>query len=201
MIRIVVALLGLTLFGALFAGIYYAPDNLHYKEEGAPAFSLAPGEVRQTTLQPTVAQTPIVVEVRTFGGAIDLYVMEKAWSDPLAGDGRLSLQRPFAYLAQHSQVGLDGLADFTLLSDGVTEYVLVFDNSDAYYLNDTVPDLASPGNGTVSVQTTIRYLEEETRSLMLGYVAATPSILLVALTLVRIVRRHRGARRDAKTQR
>lgn len=191
MIRLVLALLGFTIFGALFAGIYYAPGNVHYKEEGAPAFSLAPGEARQTTLQATIPQTPIVVEVQAFGGPFDLYVMEKEWSDPLAGDGRLSLDQPFSYLADHSRIGLDGRTDFALLSDGITEYVLVFDNSDAYYQNDTVPNLASPSNGTVSVQVTIRYLEEETRSLILGYVAATPSVLLVAITLVRKIRQRR----------
>lgn len=191
MIRFVLVLLGFTVFGALFAGIYYAPDNVHYKEQGAPAFSLAPGETRQTTLQATIPQTPIVVEVQAFGGPFDLYVLEKDWSDSLAGDGRLSLDRPFSYHAEHSRIGLDGRADFALLSDGVTEYVLLFDNSDAYYLNDTLPNPASPSNGTVSVQVTIRYLEEETRSLILGYIAATPSILLVAITLVRKIRQRR----------
>lgn len=192
MIRLMVALLGLSVFGALFAGIYYAPQNLHAKQEGVPAFSLAAGEAIQTTLQATVADTPIVVQVQSFGGPIDLYVMEAEWSDPLAGEGRLSLDRPFAYLAEHSQIGLAGRTDFALLSDGVTPYVLVFDNSDAYYLNDTLPDQTSPTNGTVSVQVTIRYLQEETRSLILGYIAATPSVLLVAVTLVRKLRQRRA---------
>lgn len=192
MIRLIVALLGFTVFGAIFAGIYYAPDNVHFKEDGVPAFSLAAGEARQTTLQPTIAGTPIVVEVRSFGGPFDLYVMEAEWSDPLAGDGRLSLDQPFSYLAEHSAIGLTGVTEFVLPSDGITSYVLVFDNSDAYYLDDTQPDPASPTNGTVSVQLTVRYLEEETRSLVLGYIAAVPSIALVAITLVRKIRHHRA---------
>jgi hypothetical protein len=187
-IRITIALVGLAVFGAVFALIYYDPDN-RLQVEHAPAFQLAPGEARQTTLQPTIAGTPVAVEVHATGGTFDLYVMEKEWSDSLAGAGRLALERPFSYYAEHSRIGLDGDASFSLLSDGVTEYLLVFDNSDNHYLNDTVPDLSGPTGGTVSVQITIRYLEEETRSLVLGYIAAAPSVLLVAFTLGRKIRR------------
>ena len=194
MIRLVMALLGLAVFGALFAAIHYAPEN-RVRVDDAPAFQLAPGEVRQTTLQPTVPGSPVAIRVRAFGGPFDLYVMEKEWSDNLAGGGRLSLDRPFSFYAEHSIIGLDGSADFALVSDGVTDYLLVIDNSDNHYLNDTVPDVASPTNGTVSVQITIRYLEEEQRSLVLGYIAATPSVLLVALTLGRKVRQWRRERR------
>lgn len=190
MIRITVALVGLAVFGAIFASIYYDPDN-RLKTETAPAFQLAPGEARQTTLQPTIPGTPVAVEVHATGGAFDLYVMEKEWSDSLASQGRLSLQQPFSYYAEHSRLGLVGEADFALISDGVTEYLLVFDNSDNHYHNDTVPDVGGPTQGTVSIQITIRYLEEETRSLMLGYIAAAPSVLLVAFTLWRKARRSR----------
>jgi len=188
MIRLVMALLGLAVFGALFAAIHYAPEN-RVRVDDAPAFQLAPGEVRQTTLQPTVPGSPIAIRVRVFGGPLDLYVMEKEWSDNLAGGGRLSLDQPFSFYAEHSLLGLDGTTDFALVSDGVTDYLLVFDNSDNHYVGDTVPDPASPTNGTVSVQITIRYLEEETRSLVLGYIAAAPSVLLVAFTVGRKVRR------------
>ncbi|MEK6975222.1 MAG: hypothetical protein AABY18_02655 [Candidatus Thermoplasmatota archaeon] len=188
MIRLTVALVGLAVFGAIFALIYYDPDN-ELKVDSAPAFQLAPGEARQTTLQPTIAGTPIAIEVHATGGAFDLYVMEKEWSDSLADNGRLSLQQPFSYYAEHSRIGVDGEAVFALLSDGVTEYLLVFDNSDNHYSNDTVPDLTGPTQGAVSVQITIRYLEEESRSLVLGYIAATPSVLLVIVTVGRKVRR------------
>lgn len=185
MIRLVIALLGLAVFGAVFAGIYYAPENVRLKEEGAPAFALAPGEARQSTVQPTIPGSPILVQVRSFGVPFDLYVMEKEWSDELAGDGRLALDRPFSYYSEHSRLGVTGDVEITLVSDGVTDYLLVFDNSDNHYLDDTVPDLSDPQNATVSIQLTVRYLEEEGRSLVLGYVAATPSVLLVVLTLWR----------------
>lgn len=188
MIRLTIALVGLAVFGAVFALIYYDPDN-RLQTERAPVFQLAPGEARQTTLQPTDAGTPITVEVHATGGTFDLYVMEKEWSDSLAGEGRLALERPFSYYAEHSRIGLDREATFALVSDGVTEYLLVFDNSDNHYENDTVPDLTGPTHGTVSISITIRYIEEESRSLMLGYIAAAPSVLLVAFTLGRKLRR------------
>ena len=50
MIRITVALVGLAVFGAVFAAIYYDPDN-RLQVDTAPAFQLAPGEARQTTIQ------------------------------------------------------------------------------------------------------------------------------------------------------
>ncbi len=200
MIRLVVALVGLAVFGAIFAAIYYDPEN-RVQVENPPAFVVAPGEARQTTLQPTIAGTPVAVHLRVTGGAIDLYVMEKEWSDSLAGRGELNLSRPFSYLADQSRIGLEGTADFALISDGVSELLLVFDNSDDHYLNDTVPDPAGPTQGTVSIEMTIRYLKEEKRSLVLGYIAAAPSVLLVAVTLGRKawrLRRERQARKAGK---
>lgn len=185
MIRLVIALVGLAVFGAIFAGIYYDADNLTQKEEGAPAFRLAPGEAEQTTLQPTLAGSPILVRVRSFGGSIDVYVLEKEWSDVLPVAGRLSLDRPFSYDARHSVLGLNGSAEFTLISDGKTSYNIVFDNSDNFYDNDTAPDPAAPAAGQADILVTIRYLEDERRSLLLGYVAVVPSIVLVMVTLGR----------------
>jgi len=196
MIRLVVALVGLAVFGAVFASIYYDPDN-RLQVENPAAFQVAPGEARQTTLQPTIAGTPITVHLRVTGGPIDVYVMEKEWSDSLAGAGRLDLTRPFSYSAEHSRIGLQDTIDFALLSDGATELLIVFDNSDNHYLNDTVPDLDGPTQGTVSIEMTIRYLKEEHRSLVLGYIAAAPSVLLVLVTLGRKAWRVRKERKAA----
>lgn len=190
MVRVTIALLGLAVFGALFAGLYYAPRNVQPREEGAPAFQLAPGEAKQSVLQPTIAGTPIVVQVHVTGAPIDLYVMEKDWSDVLPRDGVLRLDRPFSYYAEHTRIGITGTHDLVLVSDGATEYLLVFDASDAYYGNDTLP-----GSQPAGIQLTTHYVEEQTRSLVLGYIAALPSVLLVVLTLGRkIVRLRRWQR-------
>lgn len=196
MIRLTVALVGLIVFGAVFAFIYYDPDN-QLKVHTAPAFQLAPGEARQTVLQPTIAGTPIVVQLNAMGNPFDIYLMEKDWSDALARDGRLNLDQPFSYDAARSRLGVTGQLEFAIISDGQTNVVLVFDNGDNYYANDTVPDPNDPLAGTVSIQITIRYVEEEDRSLLLGYIAAAPSLILVAVTLGRKVR-HALDRRRAR---
>lgn len=197
MIRVVLALTGLAVFGALFAGIYYAPGNLTLKEEGDPAFRLAAGEVEQTTLQPTLAGTPILIQLQTFGGPLDIYVLEKDWSDVLPVDGVLRLDRPFSYDARRSLLGVEGQAEVTLVSDGKTSYIIIFDNSDNYYDGDTAPDPDSPTLGQVDLLVTVRYVEEESRSLVFGYLATIPSLALVALTLWRKWRRGRRAKQSA----
>jgi len=186
MVRVTVALLGLAVFGAVFAGIYYAPRNVEVRQVGAPAFQLAPGEAKQSVLQPTIPGTPIAVRIEVTGGPIDLYVMQKDWSDVLPDAGVLDLSQPFSYYAEHSALGVVGTHDLVLVSDGVTEYLLVFDASDAYYTNDT-----PPGDGPAGVRLTTHYVEEQARSLVLGYIAALPSVLLVALTLGRKIARLR----------
>lgn len=188
--RITIALIGLAVFGALFAGVYYAPRNLQPREEGAPAFQLAPGEAKQSLLQPTIEGTPIVVRVEVTGSPIDLYVMEKDWSNVLPQQGSLVLDRPFSYYAEHSRFNLTGTHDLVLISDGVTEYLLVFDATDTYYANDTLP-----GAGPSAVELTTLYVEEQARSLVLGYIAAVPSVLLVVLTLGRKLSRLRRWKR------
>ena len=147
--RITIALLGLAVFGALFAGVYYAPRNLEPREAGAPAFQLAPGEAKQSVLQPTIAGTPIVLRIEVVGGPIDLYVMEKDWSDSLAGQGSLSLDQPFSYFADRSRFNVTGTLDIVLVSDGVTDHVVVFDATDTYYEDDT-----PPGTQPVGIQLT-----------------------------------------------
>lgn len=193
MVRVTIALLGLAVFGALFAGVYYAPRNVEPRQEGAPAFQLAPGESKQSVLQPTIPGTPIVVQVRVTGSPIDIYVMEKDWSNGLPLGGSLSLQQPFSYFAEHSRLGVLGSATIVLESDGVTTYLLIFDASDAYYVNDTLP-----GDGPSGVLLTTHYVDEQGRSLVLGYIAALPSVLLVALTLGRKAVRLRRWRRQRK---
>lgn len=184
--RVTFALVGLAVVGALFAGVYYAPRNVQPREDGAPAFQIAPGEAKQSLLQPTVPGTPIVIQLVVTGSPIDLYVMEKDWSNGLAAGGSLSLDRPFSYYAEHSRFNLTGTHDLVLVSDGSTEYLLVFDATDTYYANDTLP-----GDGPAAIRLTTHYVEEQARSLFLGYIAALPSVLLVAWTLGRKAMRWR----------
>ncbi len=180
MIRIIVALLVLAVLGAVFAGIYYAPRNFEVREQGKAAFGMGPGEVQLELLPRGPVGSPILVKVQAFG-ALDLYVVNEEWTRHIAGGGRLSLENPFSYYSHLSQVGLNGSVEFTLISDGATNFVLLFDNSDNYYANDTIPQ----STGAVTYQWSARYLEQEARSLVLGYLAAVPSVLLVAVTIGR----------------
>lgn len=194
MFRLLAALLGLAVLGAVFAGIYYAPENHRFHEEGVPAFNPAAGDVRSFGLQPSVRGSPIQVEVHVLAGRIDVYLMEKEWaaSLPVPGEGRLGLERPFSFRAEHSAVGVNGTWTTTIVSDGATWHTLVIDNSDNYYANDTVP----VDNETARVQIVTRYLDEEQRSLVLGYLAVLPSALLVVVTLGRQWMRWRRGRRS-----
>lgn len=196
MFRLLAALLGLAVLGAIFAGIYYAPENHRFKEDGVPAFNPAAGDVRSFGVQPTVRGSPIQIEVHVLAGVVDVYLMEKEWaaSLPVPGEGRLGLERPFSFHAEHSAVGVNGTWTTTLVSDGTTWHTLVIDNSDNYYANDTVPQ----DNETARVQIVTRYLDQERRSLVLGYLAVLPCALLVLVTLGRQAvrwRRERRARR------
>jgi hypothetical protein len=182
MVRLVVSLLGLAVLFALFAGTYYAPENIKTKT-AAPSFQVGPGESQQIRLLPTIAGTPILVRLEAVGGPIDVFVMQKEWADRLADAGDFNLTQPFSYEAGPSRLNINGTYEFTLVSDGRTEHLVLLDNSDSHYEGDAVPDLTGPTNGTVSIQLTIHYLQEEERSLVLAYIAATPGIALVLFTL------------------
>lgn len=188
MFRFFVFLIGTSVIAAVFAGIYYAPENQQARVEGSPAFNLAPGEVRQDGLGPTIPETPIVVTIEVLSGTVDLYVMDKEWAGRLPQDFALSLQAPFSYYQDLSATHVNSSHEFTLISDGATWHSLVFDNSDNYYDGDAA------SNETAQLKVTVRYIEDEERSLLLGYFAAAPSVLLVVLTFGRQwLRRRRQA--------
>src|ERR1051326_3245782 len=190
--RLVVSLLGLAVIFAIFAGTYYAPENIKAKT-AAPSFQLAPGQTQQVRLLPTVPGTAIVVQLRAVGGPIDVYVMEKEWADRLASNGVLNLTQPFSYEAGPSRTNVNGTYEFGLVSDGRTEHLLVLDNGGDFYRGGAVPDLHSPTNGTVSIELTIHYLQDEQRSLWLAYLAATPGVALVLFTIGHRIWRTRTA--------
>ncbi len=204
MFRLLAALLGLAVVLAVFAGIYYAPENVELRERSG-AFNLAAGEVRQEALQPSIPGSDIVVEVEVLQGTIDVYVMDKEWAGSLPEGGRLHLDAPFSYHAGTSATHVNGTYTFTLRSDGLTWMSVVFDNSDNYYDGDAVPAVDdadangtraddAEGAGTARVKVTARFVDEEERSLLLGYLAAVPSVLLVVVTLGRSWSRHRKAK-------
>ncbi len=197
MIKLVVGLTVLTVLGAVAAAFYYQPGPVEFREADLQAFNLAPGAVKSDGLQAAPEGSPVHVTVTAIGGPIDVYVVETEWAAHLPGDGELDLSRPFTYHAEWSRTGVNGTAAVSFVSDGVTSYDVIFDNSDNFYEGDAVPDLGSPLGGVVSVGVEVRYLQEEERSLLFGYLATVPSVLLVLLTVGRKLRRRMRARRAA----
>jgi len=186
-------LLGAAIIAAVFAGIYYAPGNDEARVNGWPAFNLAPGEVRQDGIQPSVPDSPIAVQIEVITGEVDIYVMDKEWAASLPQQGSLRLDAPFSYYQDLSASRVNTSHTFTIISDGETWFSVVFDNSDNYYDDDAVP----AEDAVAELRVTVRYLEQEDRSLLLGYVAVVPSILLVVVTLGRVARRHLRARKES----
>lgn len=185
--RTLLALLGLGLFGGLFAGLYYAPSVESVERERA-AFSLAPGEVQPDFIESSIPGGLITVDITIFGGPIDIWVMDEEWAaSTLRGENGMDLSEPFSYHAEHTRLNISGEQSWTFIADGATRLAFVLDNADAHY-NDT-----ESTEGPVRIHIKTRYLEEEDRSLIYGYLAATPSVLLVVLTVAKQIRdRKRG---------
>ncbi len=200
MIRAITALLGLTIIGAVFAGIHYADGNAELRRNATP-FNLAPGEVQDDFIEPSVPGGPITVEITVTLGTVDIYIMDREWEDHVLDSQNkvLNLSKPFSYHKQWSKIGVNGTYTFSLIGDGEKRYAILIDNSDNYYDNDTVPDTRGPGGGAANIRIETRYLAEETKSLVWGFIAATPSIILVIYTLGRQVKRWRREKQDAAT--
>lgn len=180
MYRSLVFLLGTAILAAFMAAVYYAPENAEVREEDT-AYNLGPGEVQQDTVHPSLPGSDIVYEVDVRHGVIDVYVLEQEWATPTAGAGALDLSQPFSYRSDLSKTHVNGTYTFSILSDGKTSYIVLFDNGDNFYEGDAGED----GSEQARVRTTVRFLAEEERSLTLGYIATVPSILLVVVTLGR----------------
>lgn len=192
MFRSLVFLIGASLLGAFLAAVYYAPDNLEQRENSS-AYNPAVGEIRQDTVHPSLPGSDIVYEITVLQGEIDVYVMEREWASSTAGGGDISLDAPFSYIHDLSKTHVNGSYTFTIQSDGVTSYVVVFDNSDNFYDDDAGED----GNATTArVKTSVRFFAEEERSLTFGYLAAVPSVLLVVVTVGRQAMRWRKERQE-----
>lgn len=194
MFRTLIFLVGTAILAALMAGVYYAPNTLALREE-ATAYNPGPGEVRQDTVHASLPGSDIVYEVEVLEGAVDIYVMDQEWVGSLAQGGDIHLDRPFNYYAEWSAVGVNGTHTFTIQSDGRTSYSVVFDNSDNYYQGDA--DEEEGERSTAKIRTTVRFVEEEGRSLTFGYLAAIPSVLLVVVTFGRQYWRHHRDKRLA----
>lgn len=193
MFRSLVFLVGAAVLGAFMAAVYYAPDNIEHREQ-ASTRSLAAGDVQQDGLQPSLEGSDIVYHIEVLEGKIDVYVMDKEWATGLVVGGDLHLQQPFGYYKSLSAQNVTGQYTFTIKSDGETWYSVVFDNSDSFYRGDAGENEAVE---TARLHTTVRFIDEEARSLTFGYFAVLPSVILVAVTFGRQANRWRLRRKGS----
>lgn len=191
MFRSLVFLVGTAVLGAFMAAVYYAPDNIEHREQ-ASTRSLAPGDVQQDAVQPSLEGSDIVYHIEVLEGTIDVFIMDKEWATGLALGGELHLQQPFSYYQSLSARNISADHTFTIRSDGETWYSVVFDNSDSFYRGDAGEEAPSE---TARIRTTVRFIDDEARSLTFGYFAILPSVLLVAVTFGRQINRWHRSRK------
>lgn len=189
MLRITVALLGFAVFGAMFAAAYYQPTEVE-RELPSPKFRLAPGEMAVDFIEPGAKGENVTVNVTALeGGPIDVYVMDMENLTLRALNGTtygFNMSDRVAYNQTYSALNLTGYHNFTFVADGENRTALLIASRMPY--NGSQP--ASEQVTEVSVQ--MRYWDREDRSLVMAYVMATPSVLLIGYTIYRRVRRHRA---------
>lgn len=189
MLRITVALLGFAVFGAMFAAAYYQPTEVE-RELPSPKFRLAPGEMAPDFIEPGAKGENITVNVTVVeGGPIDVYVMDMENLTLRALNGTtygFNMSDRVSYNQTYSAFNITGYHNFTFVADGENRTALLIASRMPY--NDSQP--RSEQVTEVSVQ--MRYWDREDRSLVMAYVMATPSVLLIGYTIYRRVRRHRS---------
>jgi len=196
-LRLLAPLFGFAVFGALFAGVYYAPDEVE-RELQKPKFRLAPGDAKPDFIEPADIGENVSVNISVLsGGPIDVWLVDVV---------NLTL---FSLNATHYGFDVTALADyasgglskanvtrghnFTFGGDGANRWAILLVSRVAAPVNWTdLPDEEREGYVT-EIAVTMRYLERETKSLVFGALLAVPSVVLVGMVLYRSGRR-RGPR-------
>lgn len=183
------ALLGFAVFGAMFAAAYYQPTEVE-RELPSPKFRLAPGEMSPDFIEPGADGENITVNVTVLrGGPVDVYVMNMENLTLRALNGTtygFNLSDRVAYNQTYSAFNLTGHHNFTFVADGENRTALLIASRMSY--NESQPRSLQ----VTEVSVHMRYWESEDRSLVMAYLMATPSVLLIGYTLYRGIRRHRS---------
>lgn len=185
MLKLLAPLFGFAIFGALFAGLYYVPDEVE-RSIGTPKYRLGPGEVAPDYIEPAAFGENISVNIKVLsGGPIDVYLldMDNLTFRVLNGTNRgfdVNGTDPFynrTYSAQNVTAG----HNFTFVADGENRWAVV--------LVSAVRPHPDPQNATreelsaliTEVSVDMRYLDSERKSLVWGYILAAPSLGLVGV--------------------
>lgn len=182
MFRLMAALLGFALFGALFAAAYYQPQEVD-RELPTPKFRLAPGEMVPDFIEPGAQGENVTVNITVLsGGPIDVYLMNMENLTLRALNGTLysfELSENVSYDPTYSRTNITRTYNFTFVVDGQNRTALLIGSRMPQ--DESVP----PEEQVTEVDVQMRYTATETRSLVLAYLLAAPSVLLVGYTFYR----------------
>lgn len=177
MLRITIALLGFAVFGAMFAAAYYQPGEVE-RELPTPKFRLAPGEMAPDFIEPGAEGENVTVNITVLrGGPIDVFLMNmenltlKALNGTTYG---FELSENVTYDKELSRQNITDTYNFTFIADG--------ENRTALLIASRHPHNASAplSSQITEVGVSMRYLDTEARSIVMGVVLSAPSILLIA---------------------
>lgn len=184
--RLIVVLLGFAVFGALFAAAYYQPQDVE-RELPTPKFRLAPGEMAADFIEPGAQGENITVNITVLdGGPIDAYLMNMENLTLRALNGTtygFQLGENVSYNASLSRQNITDRYDFTFVADGENRTALLIASRMQPDANRTA------GENVTAVAVHMRYIDTEQRSLVMGYVMAAPSVLLIGYVAYRRVAR------------
>lgn len=184
--RIIVALLGFALFGAMFAAAYYQPRDVE-RELPTPRFRLGPGEMQPDFIEPGAVGENITVNITVVrGGPIDVYLMnmENLTLHALNGSAyRFELGENVSYDRELSRTNITDAYNFTFRTDGENRTVLL--------IGSRMPEDAnrSEEENVTAVSVRMTYTRTEQRSLIIGGLLASPSALLIVYVSYRRIRR------------
>lgn len=177
-------LLGFALFGAIFAAVYYAPEQA--ERELNPKFRLGPDDIRPDRLWEAAGGENVTVNITVIqGGPIGVFVVDV---DNLTEFVLNGTQHGFDieplreyYLEEHSNRNVTEHYNFTLFAPGQRDLFLMYVSKiEAPEDYEELPPEEQEAYIT-EVAVTIRYQESETKSLILAYLFAAPSVVLVGV--------------------
>lgn len=187
MLRLLAPLFGFAIFGALFAGLYYQPDEVE-RQIGPPKFRLAPLDAKPDFIGASVLGENISVNITVLqGGPIDVYLldMENLTQSVLNGT-RYGFELPenaTFYDPRYTRQDIATDHNFTFVADGENLWAVVFVSRVPYPegWENMTDEEREPYITEVFVN--MRYRDSEQKSLIIGGILATPSIGLIGYTL------------------
>ncbi len=177
-------LLGFALFGAIFAAVYYAPEQ--EERELNPKFRLGPGDIKPDRLWEAAGGENVTVNITVLeGGPIGVFVVDVDNLTEFVLNGtEYGFEIEFLrehYLEEYSNTNVTDQYNFTLFAPGERGLFIM------YVSNIETPEdyenftAEQRDEHITEIAVEIRYTESERKSLILAYLFAAPSILLIGV--------------------